>query len=601
MTWNPNDKTSKIILTEGDRRIDLTSGFGNGSVRSRHGLSSGKWYVEIKYLNISGSFQFFGFSNLSHTLTNSSHPGNDANSWGFAYTNQFFGAGSCQAHHDGSYILYGDRGGSGMVRMALDLDNKKVWWTTWSSYWHGDPTDPVSGGWALDFSGNTDELYLVLHGIRSANGFTIARGDFTSEQQSYDPPTGYLPIGDGWPVTYVFESGAFTLTGQQTTQTGGVLPVYRETNPALLDLSGSAVTFSGGAWQSARVQLDHLRASPSLILRENDTTRVLSAYCEPSQRFVGASGLVDQVLKSGKWYLEWGYTSRVWNNPTRHPGLNVMCGIVRAPENLEQMLVYDDVWMFSFGEFGSPTRVYREGTSLLTLSSDIQYFHKKGFAIDLTDPLDGKLWMHNNGVWLGGNPLTGTGGITGLMGGWHFAVSVRDEFQIDLGGVSFKPTGFTDLAGSDKFSITEMTGSTFAEVQTTGTMQIQDVSLELSVGNHLLRSTTWKKRTQYHLGLLTGMDPATEPTPSSNGYQRQAVPVSNEHWGSNFSSVQRYTFKPFDGIIVGWALFWHPTNLYSSYAHDPVIWKQEFPTPFVCSSGTPGPSFPPGLFTWSID
>ena len=592
MTWNPADKTSKILLSEGDLKVDLTTGTGSGAVRSRYGLSSGKWYAEFYFTSRTDNSQFVGFSNLTRTL--GLYTGSDTNSWGLQLINTAFGSGLCAAYHNGASVEYADRvpgNADALVCMALDLDNKKVWWSTTQGYWTGEPTDPVSGDYALDFTGNTDTLYLEFYGSRNSSGVSSVKGLFTSDDQNGSPPTGYLPIADGWPMTYVFDSGTFALTGQQLQDTGGYLPVYQTLYAADFSLSGSAIVSTGFSWDSTNIRLDHNTVNSSLILLDP-----LSAYCHPDQFNTGASGYFNQLLTSGKWYLEFANLSPDYIH--EHPSDAVRCGLCRGTENLSGMLgdaKTDDTYMVSFGAWNANMRYYRAGSSTAFGYVVINYNDTEGIAIDLTDPTNGKMWVHNDGTWLNGDPVTGTGGLS-IVGAWYFAVSVRDKFHVLLGGTNYKPSGFTALDTETQFVTEGLWGGNSVGVDTIGTVTYTDVRLENLVGNHLLRSFVWNKRSTYYFGLLTDLDPLTEV--SSSGYARLPVSASNAAWSEAFVNLQKYSQLPFNGTVVGWALFWYSTpQLYE----DPVVLSRAFPTPIVCSSTEPGIAFPVGSFAWSID
>ena len=74
-TWNPSDKGANVILSNGDLTMASSTGATNGSVRANKGVSSGKWYWEIKF--ISGSSVMVGVGNTLASLTSLSYTTNN--------------------------------------------------------------------------------------------------------------------------------------------------------------------------------------------------------------------------------------------------------------------------------------------------------------------------------------------------------------------------------------------------------------------------------------------------------------------------------------------------------------------------------------------
>lgn len=596
MTWNPADKTSNVVLSTGDREATLNSYSSSGAVRSKHGLSSGKWYVEFYFTARTDSSQFVGFSNLSHAL--GSYPGNDTNSWGFHLIR---GSGLGAAYHNGTGVDHSVRvpGSSGaVVGMALDLDNKKVWYTTEYTTWDGDPTDPVTGGWAHSFTGNTDTLYLEAQLAWNSTGQAVCLGCFSASDQQFAAPAGYLPIADGWPVEYVFESGMFLLDGQTIDFSGGYYPVYQGLVTADFSINGQPIGKLNAPYASTAVQLDHDFCDESLILM-NSSGRVLKAYCHPDQFYRGASGYFNQLLTTGKWYLEFFNLSPDYVH--EHPYADVRCGLIRGTETLNRMLgdeKTDDTYMVSFGAWNANMRYYRAGDSTAFSTTMINFNDTEGLAFDLTDPTDGRLWVHNDGNWLNGDPVAGTGGVQ-LIGAWYLAVSVKNKFQVILGGSAHLPAGFTAINTQNQWVTEGLWGGNSVIVDGLGTITPTDVSLPALVGNHLLRSATWAKRSYYYLGLLTSMDPLVEVTKTVGGYQRQMITASNSAWTAEFLNSIALNVPPCDATVVGWALFWYYHR--ETGWDDPVMFSGAFPEPLVMTAGQPGFTIPPGSFEWTID
>ena len=607
MPFNSNDKTSKIILSNGDRTVALTSGTGEASVRALYGLSSGKWYMEFQFTSRTDSTQWIGFANTSHNLAN--YPGQNTNSWGLQLINTAFGAGKCWALHNGSYVEHTVRpsgNGVAVVRVALDLDNKKVWYST-SGAWDGDPTDPVSGGFAHDFSGNTDDLYIVFYGARNSSGFSAGTVYFADGGDWWNTaPAGYSAMADGFPVLLSVIEGELELLGQETEQTGGVFPVYLEVPAAAeLDLQGQPTVPDGGKFDTTGVYFEHHLAGPSCLLqaRRDFEWPFNNVPPPPPVTYARAatpqSVLVNQLLTGGKWVVGCGNAN--WKFTNEYVYENILFGLCRPHINLDGGLGLSDEWMFSLGAWNSSPRLFHEGKVYTNWAGTFPgYLGGMSLAIDFSDITNGKVYYYNNKWFDATPPITdypASPVIEGLVGPWYVCATVTNDFEISINSGKAL-SGYTSLVGSTQTATAGLWAASTITSTASGDLTNTDLTLLNSVGNHLLRSATWKKRTQYYLALLTSMDPVTEPTLTENGYARQVIPTYNEYWNTDFTSVQRYTFQPFDGTIVGWALFIRPSPLYDL---DPVVFKQQFPVPFVCASTSPGPTFPPGAFSWSFD
>ncbi len=79
-TWNPSDKGTHVILSNGNLTA-TTDTFDNNSVRGTTSQSSGKWYFEILVNHVQFVSFSIGIMNASATL-NSSKPGSTADGRG---------------------------------------------------------------------------------------------------------------------------------------------------------------------------------------------------------------------------------------------------------------------------------------------------------------------------------------------------------------------------------------------------------------------------------------------------------------------------------------------------------------------------------------
>lgn len=597
MAWNPAALATDLTITNANRTISLDS-IGSGGVRSTHGLSAGKWYFEVEFTARTVSNQFVGFASTAHNIETIN--GFDAYSWGLQLLNTAGGSGACLAWHNNSSVAHSVRipgTGGAIVRVALDLDNKKVWYSTNGSDWDGgDPTDPVTGDYANSFTSHTEDLYVCYYGARDADNQSIATLNVSADELSYSAPSGYSPIAEGWPLDRAIASATLTFTGQAIDQTGGIFNVILDVVTATNTFIGQPITFSGGSYQSTDIQLDHLWSSPSLILRERTDyglSRVLSAT-----GFVASSGLLNQVLTTGKWYIE-ARPNTIIDGYYTYSYQNVRLGIARRDAVLTELLGNYDEWMLSFGAWNSSMRWHHAGNEIGYYSgsgSSTGYF---GIALDLTDSSNGKMWAHYNGTWLDGNPVTGTSpSVSGLTGAWCFAISLGAQYQIDIGETQYNPSGYTELRNESQFSVTGLWSNASVVTSSESTLTLVDCDLVLTIGSHLLRDAVWEKRTTYFIGLLTSMDPVVEV--SNGAYTRQYVYVGDSYWDANLENLSSFVFPSFNATVVGWALYagYHPASI-TGIGHDLVL-KRELPSPIVCTTLVPGIELPPHSLSWSV-
>jgi len=80
-TWNPNDKGSKVTLSNNNLTASYTNYTGS-NVRATEGKSQGKWYWEV-YVNEQGTKSCFnvGISNLAFNIENGYFYLSDATKW----------------------------------------------------------------------------------------------------------------------------------------------------------------------------------------------------------------------------------------------------------------------------------------------------------------------------------------------------------------------------------------------------------------------------------------------------------------------------------------------------------------------------------------
>lgn len=548
--WDKNNKTQYITVNDSQASISTYNTYG--TVRAELGYSTGKYYFEVYFTARTSSTCFVGISSAAHTMTDFSYPGSDLHSLALGV----FNAGSGFAYYNGASVAHSAAipgTGSGRVRVAVDLDAKKIWYST-IDVWDG---DPVAGtGFAHSFAGNNSVFYPTLrlnwNAGANANAFLVRKEDL-----AYPPPVGYSALEDG--------------VVSQDLITGKLL------------YSGQPLTFDNAEVSGTDIQLDHTLSAPALILTAT-ANRVVNARAMTAQ-----SGLVNQMLVSGKWF--WEFSNANWNGVNAYVYQNIRCGIARRDADLTQELGRGDEWMLTCGAWNENRRVYH-GDVWFALAYDvIGVTDVYGIALDLSNPVNGKLWFSTDGVWIG-DPAAGTGAsVSGLTGAWFPAVSVSNNFMVDLrlANASTPPAGFSRL--DQHFAVTGAWGNASIRTEVAAHLTVSESNLILNIGSHLLRSSLWNKTEKYWLGLLSSINPPIEI--SGAGYARQSVRVGDAYWDSAYSNLERYTFAPFNGTVVGWAL-------YASPIEDYLITHRALVAPIICSMGNPGIVFQEHHLNWSF-
>lgn len=170
-TLNPTDKGSSVTLSGGNLSASMTS--TNTMVRATLGVSSGKWYWEVKATGATSTAPIIGIAKAGATLNN--YLGEDANGFSY-YGNVGTKINNAVQTSYGSANAVND-----IIGVALDLDNG-----TLTFYKNG-----VSMGQA--FSGLSGTFYPALSGDSSAAVCT-ATANFGAKAFSFSPPSGYSAI-----------------------------------------------------------------------------------------------------------------------------------------------------------------------------------------------------------------------------------------------------------------------------------------------------------------------------------------------------------------------------------------------------------------------
>ena len=209
-TMNPLDNFyGQGTFSEGNLQI-AQSDASYASLTSTMGVSSGKWYAEIKWTaQTTGTFPALSWIGIVGSVATATSMGVGNNADSYSYIGD--GSDGGKKRNNGSSSSYGDDYAVGdIIGIALDLDNNKIYWSKNGTFQNsGDPTSGATGtGSAFDLTTPSSGSYYFAvsdqHSgesstwqfnfgspMYSANGYADGNGfgDF-----SYAVPTGYYAL-----------------------------------------------------------------------------------------------------------------------------------------------------------------------------------------------------------------------------------------------------------------------------------------------------------------------------------------------------------------------------------------------------------------------
>ncbi len=212
-TWNPLANTtagvsySEGVYSNGNTRFRGNTG-GTTTTQLTHGLSSGKWYIEI-YIDGSpaGGFPMIG---IVASGANSSTLQNTSNAAALSITSDLQTVnGTKRVFGSTSSTSYGSGFSDGDIcQMAIDIDNGKIWWGKNNTFFASG--DPAAGSNAGDtFTGGTEMIVFVgsysgaAYSICNAGQDDTFAGNVTAAGNAdgngfgvfkYSPPTGFFSV-----------------------------------------------------------------------------------------------------------------------------------------------------------------------------------------------------------------------------------------------------------------------------------------------------------------------------------------------------------------------------------------------------------------------
>ncbi len=185
-TWNPNDKATSIILSNGDLTFALGSNAYDG-VRSVASASAGKKYWELTATTIVSSPLY-----ILEGITNSSFPVNGTNVWYLGRNSAGIGwQGNGEVWtKDGVVTTVQGWAQGDVLSFALDLDNKRIWFRTNGGNWNNNPAnDPATNTGGIDISTLDNGPYFAFG--QGASGRDTLTANFGGSPYAQSVPSGF--------------------------------------------------------------------------------------------------------------------------------------------------------------------------------------------------------------------------------------------------------------------------------------------------------------------------------------------------------------------------------------------------------------------------
>jgi hypothetical protein len=194
-------------LSEGNTRVDFDNGVNTKYNISTIGVSSGKWYCEVKAVTIP-DYAEIGIASRPCAVADDDKLTRAQYNYGYASED-----GNVKSNN-GSGASYGDTYDDGdIIGIILDLDNNKIYFSKNGTVQNsGDPTSGATGTGAISIqapSGTPDGVYYFAGGDNRNNfdtrmdfnfgnpAFSITSGNSDGNGYGnfeYAPPSGYLAL-----------------------------------------------------------------------------------------------------------------------------------------------------------------------------------------------------------------------------------------------------------------------------------------------------------------------------------------------------------------------------------------------------------------------
>ena len=204
-------------LSEGNTRVDFANDASTSYVISTIGVASGKWYCEVKGVDIPG------YGEIGIASRPRQNSGNEdkltTNQYNYGYTAN---NGNVK-NNSTSGSSYGDSYADGdMIGIAMDLDNNKLYFSKNGTFQNsGDPTTGATGTGAFSIaaaSSTHDKVYYFAGGSNKNNDTT--RMDFNFGNPAFSISSSNADANGHGNFEYAVPSGYFALCTKNLAENG---------------------------------------------------------------------------------------------------------------------------------------------------------------------------------------------------------------------------------------------------------------------------------------------------------------------------------------------------------------------------------------------
>jgi hypothetical protein len=205
-------------LSEGNTRVDFANDVSTSYVISTIGVASGKWYCEVKGVDIPSYGEIGIASRPRQDDGNDDKMTANVNNYGYTANNGNVKSNGTAGSSYGNSYSDGD-----MIGIAMDLDNNKLYFSkngTWQN--SGDPTSGSTGTGAFSIaeaSTTHDGVYYFAGGSNINNDNT--RMDFNFGNPSFSISSGNADANGYGNFEYAVPSGYYALCTKNLAEFGG--------------------------------------------------------------------------------------------------------------------------------------------------------------------------------------------------------------------------------------------------------------------------------------------------------------------------------------------------------------------------------------------
>jgi hypothetical protein len=205
-------------LSEGNTRVDFDNGTSTVYNISTIGVASGKWYCEVKAVDVPSYGEIGIASRPCIAAGNSDKLTFNEFNYGYTANN-----GNVKSNNTGG-SSYGDSFTDGdMIGIALDLDNNKLYFSKNGTFQNsGDPTTGATGTGAVSIqapSGTIDGVYYFAGGDNKNSDTT--RMDFNFGNPAFAISSGNADANGYGNFEYAVPSGYYSLCTKNLAEYGG--------------------------------------------------------------------------------------------------------------------------------------------------------------------------------------------------------------------------------------------------------------------------------------------------------------------------------------------------------------------------------------------